>query len=107
MATVTSRILTLIGDVSVFTREVVLRDTGATQVKFVAFVPRKPGMTREEFQDYWEHGHGPVFLGVPDIDAHVTKYVQNHVIGFISRNFLRKIFCGAWPDAPAWNRAGI
>src|ERR1700710_2657436 len=56
-----------IADNSVFTREVVMKDTGATQVKFIAFLPRKAGLSREEFQDYWEHQHGPLFLGLPDI----------------------------------------
>jgi uncharacterized protein (TIGR02118 family) len=69
-----------IADTSVFTREVVLKDTGATRFKWVAFLPRKQGLSREEFQEYWEHRHGPLFLGLPEIEAHVTKYVQNHVI---------------------------
>jgi EthD domain-containing protein len=49
-------------------------------VKIVAFLRRKEGLTREQFFTHWEHVHAPIFLGVPDIDAHVTKYVQNHVI---------------------------
>ncbi len=69
-----------IADTSLFTREVVFRDTGATTVKLVAFLRRRPGLTRAEFSESWEHTHGPLFLQVPDIDAHVTKYVQNHVV---------------------------
>jgi uncharacterized protein (TIGR02118 family) len=69
-----------IADTSLFTREIVFRDTGATQIKLVGFLRRKPGLTRAEFQEHWEHRHGPLFLGVPSMDEHVTKYVQNHVI---------------------------
>jgi hypothetical protein len=69
-----------IADTSLFTREVVFRDTGATRVKFVAFLRRKHGLSREQFLEHWEHTHGPLFLGVAEIDAHVTKYVQNHVL---------------------------
>ena len=68
-----------IADTSLFTRELVVRDTGATTVKIVAFLRRRDGLTREEFSHHWEHVHAPVFLGVPEIDEHVTKYVQNHV----------------------------
>jgi hypothetical protein len=69
-----------IADTSLFTREVVLKDTGATRYKWVAFLPRKAGLSREAFQDHWEHRHGPLFLEQPDVQQHVTKYVQNHVI---------------------------
>jgi EthD domain len=68
-----------IADTSLFTREVVFRDTGATTVKLVGFLRRRRGLTREEFSEIWEHQHGQLFLSVPEIDAHVTKYVQNHV----------------------------
>ncbi|HEY6761194.1 MAG TPA: EthD family reductase, partial [Baekduia sp.] len=69
-----------IADTSVFTREVVFRDTGATTIKLVGFLRRKPGLTREQFSEHWEQRHGPLFLSVPSMDEHVTKYVQNHVI---------------------------
>jgi hypothetical protein len=68
-----------IADTSLFTREVVFRDTGTTTVKLVGFLRRRRGLTRAEFSEIWEHQHGPLFLSVPEIDAHVTKYVQNHV----------------------------
>jgi hypothetical protein len=68
-----------IADTSLFTRELVVRDTGATTVKIVAFLRRRDGLTRDAFLHHWEHVHAPVFLSVPEIDEHVTKYVQNHV----------------------------
>ena len=69
-----------IADTSLFTREIVLRDTGATNVKLVGFLRRKAGCSRDEFSAHWEHVHGPLFLGIEEVSAHVTKYVQNHVI---------------------------
>jgi EthD domain len=69
-----------IADTSLFTREIVLRDTGATNVKLVGFLRRKPGHSRDEFAAHWEHVHGPLFLGSEEVGAHVTKYVQNHVL---------------------------
>lgn len=69
-----------IADTSLFTRELVLRDTGATTIKLVGFLRRQPHLTRAEFHEHWERRHGPLFLGVPSMDALVTKYVQNHVI---------------------------
>jgi hypothetical protein len=69
-----------IADTSLFTREVVKRDDGGTRVKLVAFLRRKPGMTREEFSAYWEHEHGPLFLAAGEMTAPVTKYVQNHTL---------------------------
>jgi uncharacterized protein (TIGR02118 family) len=61
-------------------REIVLRDTGATSVKLVGFLRRKPGHSRDEFAAHWEHVHGPLFLGSEEVGAYVTKYVQNHVL---------------------------
>jgi uncharacterized protein (TIGR02118 family) len=69
-----------IADTSLFTREVVGRDEGATKIKIVAFVQRRAGTTREEFSQYWEHRHGPLFLGATEVTGDVTKYVQNHVL---------------------------
>jgi hypothetical protein len=65
---------------TVFTREVVKRDEGGTKVKLVAFLRRQEGMSREEFSEYWEHQHGPLFLGTEELTGRVTKYVQNHVL---------------------------
>jgi hypothetical protein len=102
-----------IADTSLFTREVVLRDTGATTIKLVTFLRRRRGLTREEFSEIWEQQHGELFLSVPEIDAHVTKYVQNHVtddftgvlgddfdgvveIGFSDVQHISKVFGGEY-----------
>ena len=69
-----------IAETTVFTQELVLRNDGGTKVKLVAFLKRKPGLTREEFFRHWEHTHAPLFLGVEEVAGHVVKYVQNHVL---------------------------
>jgi hypothetical protein len=69
-----------IAETSLMTREVVQRDLGGTRVKVVAFVKRKPDMTRAEFSDYWENTHGPLFLATEEVSGAVVKYVQNHTL---------------------------
>ncbi|MFC1926664.1 EthD domain-containing protein [Chloroflexota bacterium] len=46
-------------------------------IKLVAFLKRKPGMSREEFFKYWKENHGP--LAVKCFPT-FKRYVQNHII---------------------------
>ncbi len=69
-----------IADTSLMSRELVMRDLGGTRAKVVAFVKRRPGMTRAEFSDYWENDHGPLFLATEEVSGEVVKYVQNHTL---------------------------
>ena len=69
-----------IAETSLMTREVAQRDLGGTRAKVVAFVKRKPDMTRAEFSDYWENTHGPLFLATEEVSGAVVKYVQNHTL---------------------------
>jgi len=45
-------------------------------VKVVTFVRRKPGMPRDEFQQYWRARHPEVVLALPG----VRRYVQSHAL---------------------------
>lgn len=45
-------------------------------VKRVSFIKRKPGMSPEEFSQYWRDVHGPLALKMPGI----RRYVQCHVL---------------------------
>lgn len=45
-------------------------------VKRVSFIKRKPGMSPEEFSDYWRKMHGPLALDLPGM----RRYVQCHVV---------------------------
>ncbi|CAB4938032.1 unannotated protein [freshwater metagenome] len=69
-----------IADRTLFCRELVGRDTGATTVKIVAAIRHKEGTTRADFRHHWEHVHKDIFLGIPEADRLVTKYVQNHAL---------------------------
>ena len=40
---------------------------------------RHPGMTREQFQDYWMNNHGPFFMKNAG-DMRAKKYVQSHTV---------------------------
>lgn len=48
-------------------------------IKLMMCLKRNPKLSREEFQDYWQHNHAPLFMK----NAHVMrtkKYVQSHTI---------------------------
>jgi uncharacterized protein (TIGR02118 family) len=46
-------------------------------IKSIAVAYRKPGMSREEFNQYWKDIHAPL---AARIIPGVRKYVQNHLI---------------------------
>lgn len=58
-------------------REVVMRDVPERDdaLKLVTFNYRKPGLSPQAFQDYWEKKHGPLVLRN---FAALRRYVQNH-----------------------------
>jgi len=46
-------------------------------IKVMMMVKRKPGISKEEFYDYWKNVHGPlVAKSIPSL----RKYVQNHFV---------------------------
>lgn len=48
-------------------------------IKLIINVVRKPGMSHEEFADYWRNKHGPLVKSVTEFTRHVRKYVQCHL----------------------------
>lgn len=60
-------------------REVVMRDAPAPDgaLKLITFNHRKPGMSPQAFQDYWENQHGQLVLR--NFSA-MGRYVQNHAV---------------------------
>jgi uncharacterized protein (TIGR02118 family) len=54
----------------------------------VAFVPRVPALTREQFADHWTNVHGPLALRH---HPGIARYVQNIVLRTLT------------PDAPDWD----
>ena len=45
-------------------------------IKFIMCLRRHPNMTREQFQDYWMHKHGPFFMKNAGT-MRAKKYVQS------------------------------
>ena len=49
---------------------------GRGSVRCLVLLKRKPGMSREEFSDYWLHVHGAIAKNYPN----VIRYSQLHVL---------------------------
>ncbi len=49
-------------------------------VKMVVCVKRKAGMSKAEFDRYWQHNHGPLVKSVTEFSRHLRKYVQGHTV---------------------------
>lgn len=49
-------------------------------VKFMVFIKRRPGMTREEFVAYHRTSHAKTFMADPTIRRLCRKYVQSHPV---------------------------
>ena len=49
-------------------------------VKLIICIKRKTGMTRKEFDAYWQNQHGSLVKSVPEFMRHVRKYVQCHIV---------------------------
>ena len=47
-------------------------------IKLISLIPRKPGLTREEFIDYYEKRHVPLSL---ETYPQIRRYVRNYAIG--------------------------
>ena len=48
-------------------------------IKFVMCLTRRPGMSRDEFRDYWKNKHGPFFMeNAGKMGA--KRYVQSHTL---------------------------
>ncbi|MCU1449376.1 MAG: EthD domain [Acidimicrobiales bacterium] len=45
-------------------------------VELVALLPRKPGMSKEDFHRHWRERHGP--LVVETLGRHLVAYEQRH-----------------------------
>jgi hypothetical protein len=51
-------------------------------IKIIACIKRQPDLTLDEFRDYYEHRHAPLFQRtIPDdVAAAIVSYVQNHAV---------------------------
>lgn len=48
-------------------------------IKAIYCVRRLPQLSREEFQHYWLHVHGPLVLSV-QADLRLERYIQSHTL---------------------------
>jgi len=48
-------------------------------IKLIMCLRRKPGMSREEFQEYWLNRHGPFFQN-HSAALRAKRYVQSHTL---------------------------
>ena len=48
-------------------------------IRLVFALRRKPGLSREEFQDYWLNKHAPLVASVSS-DLDILRYVQTHTL---------------------------
>jgi hypothetical protein len=48
-------------------------------IKVLSFYKRKPGMSFEDYSDYWRNIHGPLIVNTPAIARYMRRYVQHHL----------------------------
>ena len=48
---------------------------------------RKPGMSEEEFHQYWQEAHGPLVMSVTEFSRYFRKYIQSHTLQDLSAFF--------------------
>ena len=58
-------------------------------IKFVMCLTRHPDLTREQFQDYWQHQHGPLFMSFAEI-FRAKRYVQDLTLDTPINDLLRE-----------------
>ncbi len=46
-------------------------------MRLIAFVKRRPDLSREEFLTYWRDTHGPLIRDTPELRRHLVRYEQH------------------------------
>jgi len=49
-------------------------------IKFTILLRRLPALSHEEFVAYHRTQHAPLFASLPEVQAHVRRYVQGHTV---------------------------
>lgn len=53
-------------------------------IKVIALLKRKPGLSREQFSDYWFAKHAPLGERIAPPLALSARYIQNHALAMAS-----------------------
>ena len=64
-------------------------------IKLIATIYKKPGLSDEEFYEYWKEKHGPL---VRKIVPGLRRYVQNHPIKIPGYKYEADGFVESWWD---------
>lgn len=65
--------------ISFLAHEHIIREGGGP-AKFMSLLRRQPGMTFEEFSDYWRKGHADLVRSIPKVWDEFSGYRQNHIL---------------------------
>lgn len=51
-------------------------------IKIIALLKRKAGLSLQQFSDYYQNTHAPLFARTipPSVDRAITHYTQNHAV---------------------------
>jgi len=47
-------------------------------IKVSVFLTRRPGLTHEQFSQYWQEKHAPLVMSLDVFKTHVRHYTQQH-----------------------------
>ena len=79
-------------------------------IKIISLIKKKPGLTDEEFYQYWKEKHGP--LAVKVIPG-LRKYIQNHPVRLPSVKYEMDGIVETWfdnleacQDFMTWRKSG-
>ena len=49
-------------------------------IKLAVLLKRRPDLTFEQFDRYWDGTHGDIVIGIPEFTRHVHRYSQSHLV---------------------------
>ena len=49
-------------------------------IKLAVLLKRKPGMSFDQFDRYWDGTHGALVVSIPEFTRHVRRYSQAHIV---------------------------
>jgi uncharacterized protein (TIGR02118 family) len=72
-------------------------------IKSIVIAHRKPGLTREDFNDYWLNKHAPL---AAKLIPGVRRYVQNHLVSIPGTEYEGDGIVEMWyDDVKSWQKS--